>query len=127
MTDNIEKEIFQYFKDFTMIPESIYEENLRLIAKFNDIVGAIVECGVWRGGMIAGIAKMQADKNREYYLFDSFEGLPKAEKIDGTGANEWQRDTKSDKYYDNCKADQAYAEQAMKLSGAINYSVIKGW
>lgn len=45
-----------------------------------------MECGVWRGGMIASISEILGN-NREYYLFDSFEGLPQAKEIDGIAAN----------------------------------------
>lgn len=36
--------------------------------------GAVVECGVWRGGSAAMIAR--ADPKRELWLFDSWQGLP---------------------------------------------------
>jgi hypothetical protein len=44
----------------------------------NRIEGAIVECGVWRGGstMAALLALMDlADTNREIFLYDTFEGM----------------------------------------------------
>lgn len=43
------------------------------------IPGAIVECGVWRGGsMMVALATLKAlgQTDREIYLFDTFEGLP---------------------------------------------------
>ena len=45
----------------------------------NQIPGAIVECGVWRGGsiMAAMIGLIEAgDTTREIYLYDTFEGMP---------------------------------------------------
>jgi len=48
------------------------------------IEGAIVECGVWRGGSIMiAIATLNALKNgrREIFLFDTFEGLPKPDPV----------------------------------------------
>jgi hypothetical protein len=45
----------------------------------NEIEGAIVECGTWRGGqaMIAALTLLQVgDKTRDIYLFDTFEGMP---------------------------------------------------
>ena len=42
------------------------------------IPGAIVECGVWRGGgmMAAAMALLQSDcRTRDLYLFDTFEGM----------------------------------------------------
>jgi len=48
------------------------------------IEGAIVECGVWRGGsiMIAiSTLKFLGSSAREIFLFDTFEGLPKPDAI----------------------------------------------
>lgn len=44
----------------------------------NNIPGAIVECGVWNGGSSAMMAAACHDSGtqREFWLFDSFEGLP---------------------------------------------------
>jgi O-methyltransferase len=45
----------------------------------NRIPGAIVECGVWRGGSMAAAAKTlleAGDCSRDLYLFDTFQGMP---------------------------------------------------
>lgn len=118
--------VYQKFKEFTMLSQKEYIECLSLIAQFKNVEGCIIECGVWRGGMMGGIADILG-KDRNYYLFDSFEGLPKAKEIDGQSAIEWQKDTTSPGYYDNCKAEMNWAEKAMKKSGAGNYTFIKGW
>lgn len=109
-----------------MIPKKTYSNNLELIEKFRHVEGSVVECGTWRGGMIGGIAKLFSD-NKHYHLFDSFEGLPEAQEIDGVSAKQWQSNTGSDNYYDNCKAEMSFAEAAMKLSGVKNYFIHKGW
>ena len=44
-----------------------------------NIPGAIVECGVWRGGSMMAAARTLrrlGDQSRELYLFDTFEGMP---------------------------------------------------
>lgn len=44
----------------------------------NRIPGAIVECGVWRGGSMHIVARTLdaiGETNRELYLFDTFEGM----------------------------------------------------
>ena len=64
---------------------------------------------------------------RRYYLFDSFEGLPAADEIDGKSARDWQADTASPVYFDNCRADEADARDAMLLSGATDFEIVKGW
>lgn len=122
------KLIFKRFSDYTMIPKDEYLRNLALAEKTVNTKGTIVECGVWRGGMIAGIAAIHG-KDREYYLFDSFEGLPEVKGIDGKDALEWQSDTTSPYYFDNCKAEIGFAQQAMlKALGSDEHThFIKGW
>ena len=56
----------------------------------NRIPGAVVECGVWRGGsmMIAALTLLKAgDFRPELHLFDTFEGMsePTARDVDGRG------------------------------------------
>jgi O-methyltransferase len=110
-----------------MIYEAMYVDNLELCVKFGGTPGCVVECGVWRGGMSAGIAEVLG-ANRNYFLFDSFEGLPAARgDLDGASAVAWQRDTKSPDYYNNCTAAEEEAAAAMKLSGATSFSLVKGW
>lgn len=79
------KGIHELFKNFTMTEERLFEFNLALVSKYRDIDGCVVECGTWRGGMIAGIANLfsKYNVNKDYYLFDSFEGLPDADVVDG--------------------------------------------
>ena len=72
------------FRDYTMIPQGTYCENLILMDKVEGLPGVIVECGTWKGGMIAGIVAILGDE-KEYLLFDSFEGLPPAKEIDVLG------------------------------------------
>jgi hypothetical protein len=59
-------------------------ESVRYIYK-NNIPGDIVECGIWRGGMMQIVARTlisetQKDSNpsnlRKLWLFDTFEGMP---------------------------------------------------
>ncbi|MET8682478.1 TylF/MycF/NovP-related O-methyltransferase [Streptomyces sp. NPDC004647] len=43
------------------------------------IPGAVVECGVWRGGSMQAVAHTlisTGDTGRDLYLFDTFEGMP---------------------------------------------------
>lgn len=52
-------------------------ESVQYIAKHN-ISGAIVECGVWRGGSMMAAAQALLDlqlANRDLYLFDTFSGM----------------------------------------------------
>jgi hypothetical protein len=54
------------------------------------ISGDIVECGVWRGGSMMAVAQTLlrlGDRDRQLYLFDTFEGMtaPGAEDVSLTG------------------------------------------
>ena len=84
---------------------------VRYIVK-NNIEGDIVECGVWRGGsmMMAALTLLKSgDDNRKFFLYDTYEGLPKPDEIDvdvwGHRAIEgWMPHRKSDE-----SSDWAYA------------------
>jgi len=108
-----------------MIPENLYLDNLLLTERMANIPGDVYECGVWKGGMIAGIAELLGN-SRNYYLFDSFEGLPPAKDIDGQRAIDYQEKKEDPAYFDNCAADINFATEAMNLTGA-NYTLTKGW
>ena len=118
--------IYLDFKDYTMITPTVYVSNLEIVQLVNSVPGSIVECGTWKGGMIAGIAKLLGSC-RNYYLFDSFEGLPPSKEIDGLAAKKWQEDTESPGYYDNCRASVEDAVCAMKLAGCSDAKIFKGW
>ncbi len=117
--------IYRKFIKYTMIPKNIYVHNLLLARQTLNTPGAVVECGTWRGGMIGGIATMLG--NRNYFLLDSFEGLPPAKEIDGDAAIKWQNDKLSPLYFDNCTADISLAQEAMRISKAQNVTIHKGW
>lgn len=119
------RSLYKKYASYTMIPENYYEVNLKVAEKALKVTGEVVECGVWRGGMIAGIAELLG-KERQYYLFDSFEGLPEPKEVDGEAAINWQKNTEGELYYDNCKAEIEFAEHAMKMAGAP-FQCVKGW
>jgi hypothetical protein len=89
-TDEIE--IIRQVRPWSMTsPERIYAliQAVRYVST-NAIVGAIVECGVWKGGSMAAIARtlLQVhDAKRDLYLFDTFEGMsePTSKDIDYSG------------------------------------------
>jgi hypothetical protein len=63
------------------------------------IAGAVVECGVWRGGsmMAAALALLRlGSTSRPLYLFDTFDGMPPPSEIDrdwrGRSADELLRE-----------------------------------
>ena len=63
--------------------------NLVRVILRQEIPGDFVECGVWRGGtafLMAELLKQAGVRDRKVWLFDSFEGMPQVEEIDGTAA-----------------------------------------
>jgi O-methyltransferase len=99
--------LFSKYRPYTMIGRLRYLENLALakiaISNPTNQAGAIIECGTWRGGMAAGLIEVGGPK-RKYYFFDSFEGLPPAEEIDGASAKAYQLNTSAPEYANNCSA-----------------------
>lgn len=98
------------------------------------VPGQIVECGVWRGGcsiamLLAQQQRHDGDVPRKVYLLDSFEGLPAAADRDGPLANQWQADTESPGFYDNCRADYDRLRMALLLLGlpTDSWEILPGW
>lgn len=120
------RRLYRKYELFTMVPEQSFVANLELCARFTAIDGDYVECGVWRGGVSAGIAEILG-RQRTFHLFDSFEGLPPAKEIDGPAAISWQNDTTSSQYFDNCKAERGFAEEAFRLAGHERVLFYEGW
>lgn len=73
-------EIIREVRPWTMTSvERIYAliQAVRYITK-NAVAGAIVECGVWKGGSMAAVARTLFELNdftRDLYLFDTFAGM----------------------------------------------------
>jgi hypothetical protein len=72
---------------FTMTsPERLFAliTAVEYVTEFN-VPGDIVECGVWKGGsmMAAALALMRLQRTeKDFYLFDTFEGMPRATDVD---------------------------------------------
>jgi hypothetical protein len=64
------------------------------LAESKSLPGAIVECGVFKGGS-AAVMTMAGSVERQIWLFDSFEGLPEPTVEDGTMAIEYSGDRSS--------------------------------
>ena len=109
-----------------MIKHPVFGRNLELARCFRQVPGLIVECGVWRGGMSASLASVLGT-DRAYYLFDSFEGLPAPKEFDGDKARQWSAGADPETFYDNCRAEQESAAEAMRLAGVKNFTLVKGW
>jgi O-methyltransferase len=97
--------VWRKYNDATMIRRLEYMENLSLAERtIENLKGTVVECGTWRGGMAAGLVEM-CGLDRDYWFFDSFEGLPPAqEDVDGAAAVAYQANVHAPNYFDNCAA-----------------------
>ncbi len=92
--DELTVRVFEAVKDFTMTSPkrvSALVQAVRFVVE-NKIEGAIVECGVWRGGSTMAVAltlKALGDEAREIYLHDTFAGMSAStdEDIDIGGAS----------------------------------------
>jgi hypothetical protein len=75
--------LFRRVKGHTLVSREKLNALCDLVAilERDRVPGAIVECGVFKGGAAALMAHEAAD--REIYLFDSFEGLPPPGERDG--------------------------------------------
>jgi O-methyltransferase len=120
------KRLYHRFRNYTMVPRSIYGDNLELANSWRWLPGCVVECGVWRGGMSAGLACVMG-RHRRYFLFDSFQGLPPAKPIDGMAAIRFQQERTSPWYHHNCAAPPQFARNAMRLAGATSWELVEGW
>ncbi len=119
-----EAEILRQVRPWTMTsPDRIYAliQAVRYVSA-NNIPGAMVECGVWKGGSMAAIARtllQLQDVSRELYLFDTFEGMtaPTAKDLDYTGkkASQVLRDVPRD------KCDDAPLEQVKEVLYGTGY------
>jgi O-methyltransferase len=117
-------ELFQKYKDHTMLGRYHYVNNLTLAASVTS-PGCVIECGVWKGGSIAGMAEVLGP-DREYFLFDTFQGHPEPpQPIDGPAALAWKGE-KSGPWHFDMSGGTAGAEEAMKASGAKHYHLIRG-
>jgi O-methyltransferase len=117
--------LYEKYKDKTMLGREEYIANLRLVTSVRN-PGCVVECGVWKGGTSAGMAEVLGS-DRDYFLFDSFQGHVDPEPIDGPAAFAWQADKSGPWYFDNAVVGPEVADAAMKNSGAMRYNIIQGW
>lgn len=115
---DVEPEFFPLFESCGKYSMTSWQRlyNLHAAVRYavkTDLPGDFVECGVWRGGsmmMVAQTLLALGRTDRNLYLFDTFEGLPKPDKtldVDVWGHNAaegWEVHRKTDE-----SSDWAYA------------------
>jgi O-methyltransferase len=83
----VERELFERVRPFTCTgPERVLAlANAVRYLVANRIPGAMVECGVWRGGSMMAVAhtlNAAGDVSHDLYLFDTFTGMTEATELD---------------------------------------------
>lgn len=79
--------VIDFVRPYTMTtPERVYAliQATRYLARAK-VEGAVVECGVWRGGSSMTAARTlleEDDATRDLYLYDTFEGMPTPTEAD---------------------------------------------
>lgn len=110
-----------------MLNRDDFSSNMELVAQIDPhLDGALVECGTWKGGAIAGMFEVSG-RTRKCVLFDSFAGLPPAEEIDGKMALDWEQAKDAPNYFDGCKAAKQDAIRALETVGCTDYLIFEGW
>jgi O-methyltransferase len=125
--------VLNKIRPFTMVGlESLVDLALQVQHVLaHNIPGSFVECGVWRGGasfLIAELLRQAGVADRKVWLFDSFEGLPPPETIDGPAATAYSQNTNSPSYFNNCRASLEEVERIATELGLASYTeFVKGW
>ncbi|BAZ09913.1 macrocin-O-methyltransferase domain protein [Calothrix sp. NIES-4071] len=128
------EEILKKVRPYSMVPDSGIRFLIRAVKYVidNNIDGDFVECGVWQGGCSAAMQLTQLllhSTQRLLHMFDSYQGLPPVQSIDGPMANQWQSDVNGPIYYDNCTASLELVQQNFQQLGILNDNVkfYQGW
>jgi O-methyltransferase len=119
--------IYRAVEPYTMTsPERIYAliQAVQYLAE-NEIPGAMVECGVWKGGsmMAAALTLLRLGKrDRDLYLFDTFEGMPQPGARDvaydgRSAAIDFDRTRTSADSSDWCNAPMQAVREALQSTG----------
>src|SRR5262245_20621762 len=120
-------------RPFTMVPERSLLELARQVWAILTlgIPGHLVECGVWRGGaafLMAEVLRHAGVRDRSVWLFDSFEGLPPPQEIDGAKALAYPQNRADPWYHDNCRASLEDVRGNAASLGLTSYlELVKGW
>ncbi len=128
--------IVERVRPYTMVPTVAVIKTIELtleVSGRNDDHDIIVECGVWKGGsslaMILAQKEILGRVRHPVWMFDSFEGLPKATPADGPLGVEWEQLPDHSSRISNCKAglDEVLAMMNHEGIDPSYYHVFKGW
>ena len=125
--DDVAINIIENVKPYTMTSiERIYAiiNSVRYCIN-NNIVGAFVECGVWKGGSVLAMIETLKSLNIndiDIYLFDTFEGMPKPGNTDidlkgNKAINEFRQKILNIKSSNWCNVSLEFVENLISKSG----------
>lgn len=129
---DFENEVFKEVSPFTMTGHVRVISLLRSINYLNKnkIEGAIVECGVWKGGSImAALKALNNDKLvREVYLYDTFEGMSEPTEVDKNENGKLAKQIIDEDNFQKCISNLDEVMQNVKSTGypSDNLHFIKG-
>lgn len=122
--------IYAQIKPFTMVEvERCYAlyQSVQYTVR-NNIPGAFVECGVWKGGsaMLMALALLEKGiTNRNIYLYDTFEGMTKPGSMDGElELMEWERMKVTEQKNNWCYSSAEEVLANMKSTGYPSDKII---
>jgi hypothetical protein len=124
--DETDVDLYKRVAPYTMTPPSrVYAlaRAIEYIAKAN-VPGAVVECGVWRGGsmMAAALTLLRLGVvDRELYLFDTFTGMTTPGPNDVTAAGDAAADRLSDAAPDSRLRAEASLEDVRQALLGVGY------
>ncbi len=129
--DRIAREVAPYTMLRTQALQATIKHAVAVIDA--DVEGDLIECGTWKGGGSFSMLLAQRYKYgrivKPVWMFDSFQGLPPADERDGPHALQYQKDTASPSYFDNCTAPLEGVREAIKKFGFKDDEaiVVPGW
>lgn len=122
-----EATLFLRYRDRTIVGGHRYLQNLQLARRVAGIEGDVVECGTWKGGMIAGIADLLRQPARRYHLFDSFQGMPPTTELDGEEAQAFEGDMTSADFRLLIATEEEARDALGRVPGGVRYEIHAGW
>ncbi|HKB42103.1 MAG TPA: TylF/MycF/NovP-related O-methyltransferase [Gemmataceae bacterium] len=120
-------------RSLTMVPrESLVDLAYQVqVVLARNIPGAFVECGVWCGGasfLMADLLRQAGVRDRKVWLFDSFEGMPPPQPIDGPAALAWAQSPEKPWYSERVPFSLDKVRQnASRLGVDSHTEFVKGW
>ncbi len=125
--------ILDKVRSLTMVPrDSLVDLAYQVqVILARNIPGAFVECGVWCGGasfLMADMLRQAGVLDRKVWLFDSFEGMPPPQPIDGPAAQAWAKTPEKPWYSERVPISLDKVQQNASRLGLGSQTVfVKGW